>query len=178
MDLFVSLNFNLTAMSRLKILVLLVLACILFDCKQKKESVPDRSQEIDSLLTELRHLNKRLDTLNIHKVQYIYDSLKTFYDTTEIRDTLIKRHQLYIQSRNMLNWYDNINSEINFSRSHLNALKTKFKRNDIRDSAKLQELKKEKQIIASIKERFNGEYESLRREVRALLNRQPLPGDP
>ena len=173
MDLFVSLTFNLIRMPRLKILALLVLAFMLFACKQNKESVPDRSQEIDSLLSELRPLDERLDTLNIRKVQYIYDSLQTFYDTTEIRDTLIKRHRLYMQSRNVLNWYANINSEINFSRSHLNALKTQFKRNDMADSAKLQELKKEKQIIASIKERFNGEYKSLRREVRALLNRHP-----
>ena len=114
---------------------------LMFACKERVQKRKDYTGEIDSLLMELREMDDSLATLRIPKVQYINDSLSNVYDTAEVMDTLGKRYQRYNQSRDVLNWYDNVNREINFSRSHLNALKRKFKENDLPDSTKKKELK-------------------------------------
>lgn len=159
-------------MKKPAIFVLLLLASIIFSCSGDKESEKNYRKEIDSLLTELRMMDDSLKTIEIQRVQYLNDSLRRFYDTAKISDTIDRRWEIYRRSRNIMDWYDNVNREINFSRSHLRSMKTKFKNTDLPDSSKNKELRKEKEIISSIHERFDEEYDGLRMEVEALLNRQ------
>ena len=160
-------------MRNLKITVVLALTGLMLSCSpQKQEERKDYLHQIDSLLTELRILDDSLNTLNIREVQRINDSLSLYYDTTQVQDTQERKFRLYEQSRDILQWYGNVNREINYSRSHLRALKDEFKNPDIPDSTKRKKLQKEKQIIVSIQERFDEEYESLGKEVKELLNSQ------
>lgn len=159
-------------MNHYKILMIVVLTGLLFSCTSQKQESKDYSREIDSLLTDLRALDDSLNTLNIREVQRINDSLSLYYDTAQVQDTQERKFRLYEQSRDILQWYGNVNREINYSRSHLRALKDEFKNPDIPDSTKRKKLQKEKQIIVSIQERFDEEYESLGKEVKELLNSQ------
>jgi len=162
-------------MRNLKITVVLALTGLMLSCSpQKQEERKDYSHQIDSLLTELRILDDSLNTLNIQEVQRINESFKEFYDTAQVRDTQERRSRLYEDSQNILKWYGNVNREINYSRSHLRAMKKEFESEEISNSAKQKKLKEEKQIVASIKERFDQEYESLKKEVEALLNREGI----
>ena len=159
-------------MNHYKILMIVVLTGLLFSCTSQKQESEDYSREIDSLLTDLRALDDSLNTLNIREVQRINDSLSLYYDTAQVQDAQERKFRLYEQSRDILQWYGNVNREINYSRSHLRALKDEFKNPDIPDSTKRKKLQKEKQIIVSIQERFDEEYESLGKEVKELLNSQ------
>jgi hypothetical protein len=160
-------------MKHLKIIAVLALTGLMLSCgSQEQESTQDHSGEIDSLLTELRMMDDSLNSINIREIQHINDSLEQFYDTAQVRDSQAREFRLYEESRNILKWYGNVNREINYSRSHLRAMKKEFKSEDLPGNTKKERLKKEKQIVASIKERFDEEFESLKKEVRALLKLQ------
>ena len=162
-------------MRYLKVLVIPLLTGLILSCTSKKqEQGKDYSGEIDSLLTELRILDDSLNTLNIQKVQRINESFKKFYDTAQVRDTQARKFRLYEDSQNILKWYGNLNREINYIRSHLRAMKKEFKGEDITETTKQRRLSEEREIVESIKQRFNQEYESLKQEVKALLNRQSI----
>jgi len=128
---------------------------------------------MDSLLTELGRMDERLNKLNIQEVERIHDSLSMYYDTTEVVDTLPRRHQMLVRSRNILDWYDNIDREITFSSSHLRALQRQT-RNKRLDTVTIQELQKEKQIVGNLKQRFDQQLQGLRREIRLLLKDKSL----
>jgi len=125
---------------------------------------------MDSLLTELSRMDEKLNKLNIEEVEQVHDSLALYYDTTEVTDTVPERYQKFVRSRNILQWYDNINREITFSRSHLRALQRQ-NRNKRLDTITIQELQKEKQIVDNLKKRFSHEMQGLRRQIR-LLNKE------
>ena len=127
--------------------------------------------QMDSLLTELGRMDEKLNKLKIEKVQTIYDSLALYYDTTDVRDTLQERHQMLVQSRNILQWYDNIDREITFSRSHLRALQRQTKNKRL-DTVTIQELQKEKQIVNNLQQRFDHELKGLRRQIGLLLKKE------
>jgi len=127
--------------------------------------------QMDSLLTELGRMDEELNKLKIEQVQTIYDSLALYYDTTDVRDTLQERHQMLVQSRNILQWYDHIDREITFSRSHLRALQRQT-RNKRLDTVTIQELQKEKQIVNNLQQRFDHELQGLRRQIGLLLNKE------
>lgn len=152
----------------------MVLAFPLFFCTCQKQDGEDYSREIDSLLTELRALNDSLSSLNIREVQRLNDSLSKFYNTPEKIDTQETRFYLYERSQDIMKWYGNLNREINYSRSHLKALKKDFESEELSDSTKEKELEEERRIINSLKDRFKEEYQSLRKEVEALLNRHRI----
>lgn len=161
-------------MSYLRIFIFLVLTGSVFSCNTNKQDRKDYSPEIDSLLTELRTLDDSLNSLNIREVQKLNDSLRAYYDTAEVQDTQERRFRVYERSRNIIQWYGNVNREINYSRSHLRALREKFEREKLPDSTKKKEFEEERQIFASIKDRFDEEYESLKKEMEDLLNRQGI----
>lgn len=143
----------------------------LFSCRTEKPDA-DYGREIDSLLSELRQLNGKLDSLNIQRVQQIRDSLSRYYDTTAVVDTMESRHRKLEQTREVLNRYDNINREITFSRSHLRALERQTSRRKS-DTTIKNEVDKEKQIVSGLKERFDGHYQELKQAIDRLLNDDP-----
>ncbi|MFP4619714.1 MAG: hypothetical protein ACLFM7_00235 [Bacteroidales bacterium] len=161
-------------MNGFKILMLLLLTGLMFSCTSQKQEGQDYSEEIDSMLTKLRVLGDSLDSLNIREVQQINKSYWKYYDTAQVRDTQDIKFRLYEKSQNILKWYGNVNREINYSRSHLKSIKEEFKNEDIPDSTKKKKLKEEKQIVSSIQKRFEKEYQSLKKEVEALLNRKSI----
>jgi len=155
------------------VVLLALIVPVLFSTCQKQDG-EDYSQEIDSLLTELRAMDDSLSSLNIREVQQINDSLSPFYNESQKIDTQDKRFYLYERSQDIMKWYGNLNREINYSRSHLKALKEDFESEELPDSTKEKKLKEERRIISSIRERFEKEYQSLRKEVDALLNRHRI----
>ncbi len=160
-------------MEHLKIIAILALTSLLLSCgSQKQGSTEDYTGKIDSLLTELRILDDSLNSLKIREIQHINDSLRKFYDTAQVRDSQSRKFRLSEESRDILKWYGNVSREINYSRSHLRALKKEFKDEDLPDSTKKTRLGKEKKIITSIRERFDEEFESLKKNVEALLKLQ------
>ena len=143
----------------------------LFSCRPEGPAT-NHGQQIDSLQTELRKMNGKLNSLDIQRVQHIHDSLSRYYDTTAVTDTLESRHRKLQQARDVLNWYDNIDREITFSRSHLRAMERQASRKK-KDTTIQNEIDKEKQIISGLKERFSGQYRELRQAVDQLLNDDP-----
>lgn len=136
----------------------------------EQESTGRYHQQLDSLLTELSSMNQKLNSLNIAEIQRVHDSLSTYYDTTKVVDSVEARRQMWRQSRNILDWYDNIDREITFSRSHLRALQRQSE-NKRMDTIAIQELQKEKQIVSNLRERFDEEYRGLQRAIRKLLDK-------
>jgi hypothetical protein len=143
----------------------------LYSCLPGEQETTGRHrQQLDSLLTELSSMNQKLNSLNIAEIQRVHDSLSAYYDTAEVVDTVEARRQKWRQSRNILDWYDNIDREITFSRSHLRALQRQSG-NKRMDTIAIQELQKEKQIVSNLRERFDEEYRGLQRAIRKLLDK-------
>jgi uncharacterized protein YcfL len=152
------------------LLALFLIIFGLYSCRPDEQHTRYHHQ-MDSLLTELEKMDEELNSLKIRKVEQIHDSLALYYDTTRVTDTLQHRHQTYVQSRNILQWYDHIDREITFSRSHLKALQRQ-NMNKRLDTVTIQELEKEKQIVGNLKERFGLELQGLRRQIGLLLNKK------
>ena len=151
------------------ILAVILIIFALFSCRP--EQAPTRhQQQIDSLLTELKRMNDSMDRLNIQEVQRIHDSLSRYYDTTGVADTVEQTRQQLEAARNVLNWYDNIDREITFSRSHLRSLERQIKRKKT-DTTVIQEINKEKQIVSGLRERFGTEYRGLQNAINTLLKK-------
>ena len=96
------------------LLALFLIIFGLYSCRPDEQHTRYHHQ-MDSLLTELGRMDERLNKLNIQEVERIHDSLSMYYDTTEVVDTLPRRHQMLVRSRNILDWYDNIDREITFT---------------------------------------------------------------
>ena len=141
----------------------------LFSCRPD-ESPTRHQQQVDSLLTELKRMNDSLNSLNIQEVQRIHDSLSRYYDTTAVVDTVEQTRQQLEEARNVLNWYDNIDREITFSRSHLRSLERQIKKKEV-DTVVVREINTEKQIVAGLRERFPTEYRGLQQAIDTLLKK-------
>lgn len=149
-------------------------------CKPEKPS-DGHQHQIDSLLTELKYMNDSLNSLRIQRVQQLHDSLRKHHDTTRVANLAETRRQSLTDSTeagnqrlkeagDVLNWYDNIYREITFSRSHLRTLQQQMQQSRL-DSATIREIKKEKEIVGGLKERFDQEYRGLKKAIRQLLNK-------
>lgn len=152
-----------------RILAVILIIFGLFSCRPD-ESPTRHDRQIDSLLTELQQMNDKLNSLNIQEVQRIHDSLSQYYDTTAVVDTVEQTRRKMKQARNVLNWYDNIYREITFSRSHLRSLERQISKEKA-DTAVIQEINKEKQIVSGLRDRFGKEYRGLEQAINSLLKK-------
>lgn len=152
-----------------RILAVILIIFGLFSCRPD-ESPTRHERQIDSLLTELQQMNDKMNSLNIQEVQRIHDSLSRYYDTTAVVDTMEQTWQRLEQARNVLNWYDNIDREITFSRSHLRSLERQISKEKA-DTVVIQEIDKEVQIVSGLRDRFGREYRGLERAIDSLLKK-------